>query len=235
MKYLCVMALATLAPTLFANGAENGHHLFILSGQSNMVGLDASISFTPALTKEFGEDSVIVVKYAKGGESIQRWYKKWQPARKPRNPGDLPPNGDLYDELMARVNEAIERKEIETVTFVWMQGERDGNVKRGDEYEASLKGLIEQIRTDMGRSDVNFVIGRISDYGSGREHWDKVRESQVRVAEADPRGAWVDTDDLNDGFNRAGKPITDDLHYSVEGRKKLGERFALKAIALLKN
>jgi hypothetical protein len=233
MKYLRTIALATLASTLFVDGAEKGQHLFILSGQSNMEGLKPGISFTPALTKEFGEDSVIVVKYAVGGQSIQRWYRKWQPARKPRNPGNLPPNGDLYDRLMARVNEAIEGKEIETVTFVWMQGERDGNVKRGDEYEVSLKGVIEQIRTDMGRRDVNFVIGRISDYGSGREHWDKVREAQVRVAEADPRGAWVDTDDLNDG-TRAGKEIKNDLHYTSDGRRILGERFALTAIALLK-
>jgi hypothetical protein len=233
MKYLCVTAVATLASTLFADGAEKGQHLFILSGQSNMEGLKPGISFTPALTKEFGEDSVIVVKYAVGGQSIQRWYKKWQPARKPQNPGNLPPNGDLYDRLMARVNEAIEGKEIETVTFVWMQGERDGNVKRGDEHEASLRGLIEQIRTDMGRSDLNFVIGRISDYGSGREHWDKVRAAQVKVAEADPRGAWVDTDDLND-VTVDDRKIRRDLHYTAEGRKILGERFALKAIALLK-
>ena len=37
---------------------------------------------------------------------------------------------------------------------------------------------------------------------------------------------WVDTDDLNDGKNRRGKDIKNDLHYSAEGYKTLGKRFA---------
>jgi lysophospholipase L1-like esterase len=50
----------------------------------------------------------------------------------------------------------------------------------------------------------------------------------VAVAEENERGAWVDTDDLN---NKKGK---DDLHYTAEGYKTLGERFAEKAIELVK-
>lgn len=30
-------------------------HVFILSGQSNMAGLDPARTFTPAVTKEFGD------------------------------------------------------------------------------------------------------------------------------------------------------------------------------------
>jgi len=47
------------------------------------------------------------------------------------------------------------------------------------------------------------------------------------------RGAWVDTDDLNDGKNPQGKEIKNDLHYSVDGYKLLGQRFADKAIELI--
>jgi hypothetical protein len=61
-----------------------------------------------------------------------------------------------------------------------------------------------------------------------------VREAQVHVAESSPRGAWVDTDDLNDGLNRQGKEIEDDLHYAAEGYRELGERFAAAAIALVR-
>jgi lysophospholipase L1-like esterase len=46
------------------------------------------------------------------------------------------------------------------------------------------------------------------------------------VADSSPRYFWVDTDDLNDGKNRRGKEIKDDLHYSAEGYKTLGKRFA---------
>ncbi|MBT4819053.1 MAG: hypothetical protein HN742_20435 [Lentisphaerae bacterium] len=39
--------------------------------------------------------------------------------------------------------------------------------------------------------------------------------------------------DLNDGGNREGEQIKNDLHCSVEGCKMLGERFAEKAIELM--
>ena len=57
-------------------------------------------------------------------------------------------------------------------------------------------------------------------------HWKKVRLAQIKVANSNPKYFWVDTDDLNDGLNRRGKQITNDLHYSAEGYKTLGKRFA---------
>ena len=60
-----------------------------------------------------------------------------------------------------------------------------------------------------------------------------MREAQVKIAEALPRGAWVDTDDLNSGVNEKGEKIEDNLHFSVEGYKILGKRFADKAIELI--
>lgn len=53
--------------------------------------------------------------------------------------------------------------------------------------------------------------------------------------DSNPRFAWVDTDDLNDGKNRQGKDITDDLHYSGEGYKTFGRRMAEAALRLIKD
>src|SRR3954465_10274721 len=53
--------------------------LFILSGQSNMVGLKPDVSFTPAILKAFPNEECIIVHHAVGGESIRKWYKKWKP------------------------------------------------------------------------------------------------------------------------------------------------------------
>ena len=80
------------------------------------------------------------------------------------------------------------------------------------------------------------MIGRISDYdmkNAKYKHWTKVREAQVKLAKEDKAGQWVDCDDLNDGVNRKGKKIKNDLHMSVEGYKTMGQRFADKSIALI--
>jgi len=210
-----------------AGGAEvKKLHLFILSGQSNMVGLNPQISFTPAVTKAFAGDDVLVVKDAAGGQPIRRWHKKWKPAK-----GDTPKaTGDLYDRLMKKVAAAVKGRKPTTVTFVWMQGERDARERHGEVYAASFRGLVAQLQADLKRKDVNFVIGRLSDFDNGNKrypHWTMVRDAQVAVAEADPRGAWIDTDGLNGP--------KDGLHYTKDGYKEMGTRFAAKAIELIRN
>ena len=110
-----------------------------------------------------------------------------------------------------------------------MQGERDAKESHGEVYGASFMGLIQQLEKDLQRDDVNFVIGRLSDLDMENKHfkhWTLVREEQVKVAEASKRGAWIDTDDLEMG--------KDNLHYSREGYKGMGQRFADKAIELIK-
>ena len=119
-----------------------------------------------------------------------------------------------------------------------MQGERDAKMEWGPVYEASLKGLHEQLSNDLGRDDVNFVIGRLSDFDMDNKrypHWTMVRDIQAKVSESSPRFAWVNTDDLNDGLNRKDKPIKNDLHYSAEGYKTLGKRFAENSLKLIED
>ena len=229
----CLLVLAALLVSASSRGAEQGKHLFILSGQSNMQGLRPEESFTPAVETAFGKENVIVVIDALGGQPIRRWYKQWKPAQG-ENPAET---GDLYDKLMGKVNAATQGQEIKTVTFVWMQGERDAKESHGDLYEASLRGLIDQLAADLHRKDLNVVIGRLSDFDLENQkypHWTRIREIQVKVAESDKRFGWVNTDDLNDGINRQGKEIKNDLHMSAEGYKTLGKRFAEKAISLIK-
>jgi hypothetical protein len=191
-------------------------------------------SFTPAVEDAFGRENVIVVKYAKGAQAIRRWYKDWEPLE-----GDEPKaQPDLYDSLMNRVYAAIETERIATVSFVWMQGERDATERLGEVYEKSLAGLYHQLSNDLKRNDINFVIGRLSDFDMLNEkkpHWVMIRDIQVKVAESDPRFGWIDTDDLNDGYNREGEEIKDDIHMSAEGYITMGKRFADKAIQLIEN
>ena len=210
-----------------------GKHLFILSGQSNMVGMDPEISFSPAIKKAFGDGHVIIVQDAHGGQSIRAWAKS-NHEYPPPTVGRVPKvRGMLYDQLMKKVTAAIRGQHVQTVTFIWMQGESD---LRNTAYGAYLKELMHQLQTDLCREDINLVIGRISDNGldvpkrlEGRK---TIRRIQVEFAESWPHGAWVNTDDLNDKLVN-GK-LVNDLHYTDEGYKTLGSRFADEAIELVK-
>ena len=235
MKTLSVWLCSTVFFLVFSHGNVDAQdkHLFILSGQSNMGGLKPEESFIPTVENEFGKENVIVVKDAMGGQPIRRWYKEWQEIK-----GDEPKTiGDLYDRLMEKVDAAIDNQELKTVTFIWMQGERDARESYGDVYKESLLGLYKQLSEDMKRTDINFVIGRLSDFdmtNAKYPHWTKIREIQVEVAESNPKFSWINTDDLNDGLNRKGKEIKDDLHMSAQGYVFMGERFADVAIELIK-
>ena len=208
--------------------------MFILSGQSNMARLDPQVSFIPVVEAEFGRENVIVVKYAHGATPIRRWYRDWQPPAG----FELKARSDLYDTLITRVNTAIMNAKIATVTFIWMQGEKDAREGLGEVYEQSLRGLYDQVSRDLKRDDVNLIIGRLSDFDINNEkypHWTMIRDIQVKVGGSDPRFAWINTDDLNEGINRNGKKINNDLHMSVEGYKTMGERFARNSIQLIKS
>jgi hypothetical protein len=223
----CLPLILTCVPEPGSAAAPAKTRLFILSGQSNMAGLNPDVSFTPALKQAFADDEVIVVKSAQGGQPIRPWYKAWtapQNAKVPPSKTTQQP-GDLYDALMARVKPAIEGKAVDTIAFVWMQGERDAKEGLSAVYADALRGLIKQLRDDLKRPDVAFVIGRLSDCNKGDQHWDAVRAAQEKVANDDPRAAWVDTDDLNGP--------KDALHYTKDGYEELGRRFATKAIELL--
>jgi hypothetical protein len=226
------MKALILLTTLLLATARADVHLFILSGQSNMAGLRPELSFTPTVEKEFGKENVIVVKSAQGGQPIRRWFKEWKPADGPKPEN----NGDLYEKLVAGVRKASGERKVDTVTFVWMQGEADARQGHGGVYAKSLDGLVGQLSKDLKREDINLVIGRLSDFDMNNKlykDWTKVREVQVEVAGASPRGAWVDTDDLNDKPGKDGS-LKNDLHYTKDGYVTLGKRFADAAIGLIK-
>lgn len=199
--------------------AEN--HLFILSGQSNMARLDPAVSFTPAVEAALGKDRVTVVKDAQGGKPIRMWYKKWQPQDKTV--------GTLYDRLLGAVKKATNNKRYDSVTFVWMQGERDAKEQLADKYVEAFKGLVQQLETDLQYKNINVVIGRLSDFDMGNKkykHWTQIREIQEQLAQSKVNWTIVDTDDYNGKIN--------DLHHTKEGYVKLGAAFAQAALQLVK-
>lgn len=228
MRTLTVTVLALFfAPVAQAQEAPKTR-LFILSGQSNMAGLKPERTFTPAIQAAFPKDENIVVKSAQGGQPIRQWVKNWKPPQDSKfdTPKfDIASNGKLYDVLMTEVNKKIAGKKIDTVAFIWMQGERDAREHLESVYEESLRNLVGQVKADLKHPEIAVVIGRLSDCAKDAS-WNAVRAAQVSFAEKNPLSAWVDTDDLNGDKNS--------LHYTQPGYDELGRRFATKAVELLR-
>ncbi|MEO1998286.1 MAG: sialate O-acetylesterase, partial [Planctomycetaceae bacterium] len=210
-----------------AQGA--GRHLFILSGQSNMTGTVRD-AFADRVRERFGEENAVVVMRMKSGRGIRFWVADY---RQPRDRGlsdkKMNSNGQEYKPLIEASRAAAKDESFDTVGFIWMQGESDANNRLSEVYEESFVKLIKQLKKDLGRDDLYFVIGRINDYARSRpdnEHWRRVRDTQIRLGKT-TGNAWINTDDLNGGD--ADRP-NGDIHFPRQGAVTLGQRFADKAI-----
>ena len=151
-------------------------------------------------------------------------------AKKNKLPAKNDP-GAFYDEVLKQARGAIAKGKPKTITFFWMQGERDAKEKLSAAYEESMKTLIANLRKDLDAPEMAFVIGRLSDFSTS-DHWEAVRSAQVKVASDDPRGSWVDTDDTNDKEKNGKKH--NDLHYTKAGYDLFGQRLARQAVRMIK-
>lgn len=233
-RLLRLVALVVLALSLPASAdpKKTGKHLFILSGQSNMTG-GLKTGFTKTVEDTFGKHKVAVVHHSKSGRGIRFWDKDYTFPDNYRFPGKGVPSerskqqhGQEYGPLIEKVQEAFKGKPYETVTFVWMQGESDGMRGLGAVYERSFLRLLGRMKTDLDRKDIGFVIGRINDSNLSDPHWTAMREVQVKLAEDADHGVWIDTDDLSEPEHG--------VHFPNENYPILGQRFAKKAIELIR-
>ncbi len=190
--------------------------------------------FATTVTKALGEEQVTIVHQCKPGRGIRFWVKDFDlPEGHPLQGKLKGGNGEDFPPLVELVKNAGNATKFKTVSFIWMQGESDASRDLGSAYERSFKVLNEQLKKEIGIEQMYFVIGRISDHGlkgNSDEGWKRMREIQQKIAEADPLGKWIDTDDLNgaDAANPQGI-----VHYPPAESIKLGERFGEAALKQL--
>ena len=206
-----------------------------------MQGMDPETGFLPEAKKLFDGEQVVYIKVAKGGQPICRWLEEWTDIAEKKGLDDkhrwrIHRDGkvEFYQPILDQYQKMLKKHpNLTSVTFCWMQGERDANGGAHAPYKDALKLLISNLRRDLKRPDMNIVIGRIGDYAMDRPSIVAVRKAQREIANEDPHGAWVDVDDLNDR-EKDGK-IINAVHYKrPEGYVVLGERFARQGYALIK-
>ena len=193
--------------------------------------------FSEVAYEKFGEERATVVHHCKSGRGIRYWDKDY---RFPDNyvvPGKGPPSdkaylqhGTVYPALIEAVRQEAAGKAYNTFTFIWMQGESDAGRAMEAAYAESFMRLVKRLKSDLGVEEMNFVIGRLSDAKPDDIHWQNMRQVQVELAEAQSRGAWVDTDDLNRSPSEEKQDL---VHYPGDKAQILGKRFAERAIKLV--
>jgi Carbohydrate esterase, sialic acid-specific acetylesterase len=235
-KRVLVFALL-LSLAAFGQGSTGGgsgetrRHLFILSGQSNMTGGLAK-GFTATVAEAFGQDNMTVAMSMKSGRGLRFWCSDYRyPDNHPPSEQEQTDNGSLYKPLIDAVKTAAGDKSFDTVIFIWMQGESDAGKGRSDVYAENFLKLLDRLKADLKRETIPVVIGRISDHDMKNPNWTNMRDVQVKLAENHADGAWIDTDDLNGGGAGA---QGGELHYPKDEVEKLGARFAVKAISMIR-
>lgn len=188
----------------------DSNHLFILSGQSNMksMGLELFSIHTDQWAVEH-DVNVDYIKVNEGGAGIAEWYDI-----------DTDSPTDHLNTILSQILSTA----YESVTLLWMQGEADARLKTPiSEYDEAFNGILD-VLSEATNIEVAKVDGRLSDF-AGPQHdvetWNALRAYKMN-------GQWVDTDDLNDFPDSP-----NDLHYTNEGYRLLGERFAEKAINII--
>lgn len=198
------------------------------------------LTFAARLRELRPTEKIAIIKYAKGGSSLDVRVADWGTW----DPHDARTDGiNQYDHALATIDAAMRTQDIDgdgepdrliPAGILWMQGETDAtNPQTANDYEHNLREMTELFRAALRRDDLPMVIGRISDSKASlpaeQRVWrfgDVVRTAQQQVADTDPHAALVTTTDTY-GYS-------DFAHYDTAGYIDLGRQFA-EAMNALRN
>lgn len=208
----------------------------IKNNLSNKFGPE--VSFGNRLSELYPGEKIVLIKYARGGSSIDslaaREYGSWDIDY--RGKGGI----NQFDYFLNSIKGALNTKDlngngIEDILvpsgIIWMQGESDAALSEeiARRYYNNLKRLMDLFRASFLDDDLPVVIGEISDSGKDNNgktwrYCELVQQAQNDFASKDKNAAIVkDTKNYK---------YSDPWHYDSEGYINLGIKFA-EAIYLL--
>jgi len=241
------IAVCCLASTLlFAQStAAVEYDVFLLGGQSNMVGSGLASDLPPALQAPQsdvllfagGSLSPLAPAGSKHGPEIT-FGRTVADAFPERNFALIkyavggtnlhtdwdPATGPRYAAFRSTVASGLAAlqsggNETRIVGMLWTQGERDAKTNRtGAQYEADLVEFVADVRTRYG-ADLPFFLSRLS---SGQTNIPagqlaEIRAGQGDFASGDPHAWMIDTDPF--------ALKSDALHFDSAGLQSLGQAF----------
>ena len=205
---------------------------------SNRFGVE--LSFAKRMQELYPNDKIAIIKYSRGGSSIDSLaasqFGCWEPDFTGAN------GINQYDHFLATVRNAMLVRDIDGNNredylipngIIWMQGESDAsyNEEIANRYYSNLKRLMDLIRASFHTDDLPVVIGKISDSWNDVDGkvWDfceLVQYAQEKYIRTDGNAAII--------RNTRYYKYSDPWHYDSAGYIDLGKRFA-DALYLLNN
>ncbi len=190
------------------------------------------LSFAKRLQELYPGEKLAIIKYSRGGSSIDsaaaRHFGCWEPDYT----GITGIN--QYDHFLTTVNQALNARDIDgdgkedlliPAGIVWMQGESDADISEeiAKRYLYNLKRLMDLIRATLHSDDLPVVLGKISDSWNDEDgkvwnYGELVQYAQEKYARTDKSAAIV--------RNTRYYNYSDPWHYDTEGYIDLGVRFA---------
>jgi hypothetical protein len=229
---------------VFVLPGQQNVDLYLLMGQSNMVGRDTVWLDTQALDSRIGFMDgqghwwIAREPMHSGGSGIGpgiSFAKSMFPSVDPASVIGLIPcavggsplrrwvkGGDLYQAALNRAKKAASAGRLKGI--LWHQGETDSeNPADAQSYETRLTQMFKDIRSDLGQPDLPIVVGQLGEFVQAR-YVDIVRIALTHLPANLPRVGFADSK----GLGHKG----DSLHFSAEAEQEMGRRYAaaLKAI-----
>ena len=205
-----------------SDGTTNTH--------SDRFGIE--LSFAKKLQQYYPGQKIALIKYAKGGSSIDSLaagrFGAWDPHYKGQT------GINQYDHFLATLNHALNTNDLDgngredylvPMGILWMQGESDGDKTEAiaQEYYHNLSQLMNLIRASLRTDDLPVVVGKISDSwnapdGKVWDYGELVQYAQEKFAREDGNAAIIRS-------TRYYK-YSDPWHYDSSGYIHFGEQFA---------
>lgn len=218
----------------FEIGEKSKLHIYLLMGQSNMVGRDTTGLETqttdPRIGYFDGARWIIAIEPMRGGSGMGpgiSFAKDMLPLYPDGKIGLVPcavggtplsrwvKGADLYENALSKAKKAAKSGTIEGM--LWHQGESDcGKSEDAASYETRLTQMFRDFRNDLGLPDLPIVVGELGAFVQGPPA-QMVKAAQRKMPDDLPHVGFADSTGLTDKG--------DHLHFTSASQQEFGKRY----------